>query len=159
MSPRPGRTGRPILLACLAALALLGAIFIAKAYFLPRRSSAPLAAAAAPALSPSQITVGGFTLTSDSVTLPDAHAQFPAGSNADVMNANCTACHSASMVLTQPRLSADQWKATVEKMRESYKAPISESDVPAIVDYLTAMSAKLRPGSPGDRANAAGAPG
>ena len=43
------------------------------------------------------------------------------------------------MALTQPALSADQWKATVTKMRETYKAPVAEKDVPAIVAYLSAM--------------------
>ena len=43
------------------------------------------------------------------------------------------------MALTQPALSADQWKATVTKMREVYKAPVAEKDVDAIVAYLTAM--------------------
>jgi hypothetical protein len=43
------------------------------------------------------------------------------------------------MALTQPALSADQWKATVTKMREVYKAPVAEKDVNAIVAYLIAM--------------------
>jgi hypothetical protein len=34
-----------------------------------------------------------------------------------VVNGNCLACHSAGMVLTQPALSAAQWRAEVEKMR------------------------------------------
>jgi len=63
------------------------------------------------------------------------------------MNQNCTACHSASMVLAQPALSATQWKAEVEKMRNAYKAPVQEKDVPAIVAYLTALSDKIAPGT------------
>jgi hypothetical protein len=45
------------------------------------------------------------------------------------------------MAMTQPVLSADQWKATVTKMKDVYKAPVADKDIPAIVDYLTAMSA------------------
>jgi hypothetical protein len=40
------------------------------------------------------------------------------------------------MVLTQPHLSRADWQAEVEKMRNAYKAPIADADVPAIVDYL-----------------------
>lgn len=78
-------------------------------------------------------------MVSTSVDLPVDDAAYPDGPHADVINANCTSCHSASMALTQPALSADQWKATVTKMRETYKAPVAEKDVPAIVAYLSAM--------------------
>jgi len=40
------------------------------------------------------------------------------------------------MVLTQPHLSRADWQAEVGKMRNAYKAPITDADVPAIVDYL-----------------------
>lgn len=91
---------------------------------------------------PSSVSANGFTLASASVDLPADDEQYPAGPNADAINANCTSCHSASMGLTQPALSADQWKATVLKMRETYHAPVAAKDVPAIVAYLTALSAK-----------------
>lgn len=81
-----------------------------------------------------------LSLTSVSVTLPDDAEEFPAGAHADLVNANCRACHSASMILTQPPLSVEQWQAEVKKMREIYKAPVAEADVPGIVSYLTAMS-------------------
>lgn len=91
---------------------------------------------------PAGVSAGGFTLTSASVELPTDDPQYPDGPNADVINANCTSCHSASMGLTQPPQSADQWTATVTKMREIYHAPVPAKDVPAIVAYLTAMSAQ-----------------
>ena len=104
----------------------------------------PPAAAQAPAPAPaSQVTAGGFTLTSASIALPDDAAPYPAGPSADLMNGNCTACHSASMALTQPALSKAQWTSTVEKMRVIYKATIADKDVPAIVDYLVGVSANL----------------
>ena len=112
---------------------------------------------AAPA--PSSVSAGGFSLASTSVDLPIDEAQYPDGPHADVINANCTACHSASMALNQPALSQDQWKAEVTKMREVYKAPIAEADVAAIVAYLTTMSSKL-PGAisakPSKASNSAG---
>ena len=92
-----------------------------------------------------QVSGGGLTLTSTSVTFPDDDVQYAQGPGADVMNQNCTACHSANMVLAQPALSATQWKSEVEKMRNTYKAPVQEKDVPAIVAYLTALSGKIAP--------------
>jgi hypothetical protein len=92
-----------------------------------------------PAPAPPSVSGGGFTLASTSIELPSEDAPFPNGPHADVINANCTSCHSASMALAQPPLSADQWKAVVTKMCEAYRAPVADSDVPAILDYLGAM--------------------
>ena len=100
---------------------------------------APHSRAAAPA----RVSAHGFALTSLTVELPFDETQYPDGPGADVINANCTACHSASMALTR-----DQWSAIVSKMADTYKAPIDRHDMPAIVAYLTAMSARL-PGAKG----------
>jgi cytochrome c5 len=81
----------------------------------------------------------GVTLHSVSVEFPDPARMFPGDSKADAINNNCLACHSAGMVLTQPSLSRAEWQSEVEKMRSTYKAPVEESDVPAIVDYLVAL--------------------
>lgn len=77
-------------------------------------------------------------LKSVSVDLPDAGTQFP-GLDADAINSNCLACHSAEMVLNQPNLPAATWQAEVSKMIHTYKAPVDEADVPAIVAYLTRL--------------------
>jgi hypothetical protein len=42
-------------------------------------------------------------------------------------------------VLTQPALTAAQWRDEVEKMRHAYKAPIDAADVDTIVDYLVGV--------------------
>ena len=97
--------------------------------------------AAAPAAAPApSVSGGGFTLTSASIALPEDDPPYPAGPGADLMNANCTACHSAAMALTQPALSEAQWTATVTKMRDTYKAAIADKDIPAIVKYLSVVS-------------------
>lgn len=75
-------------------------------------------------------------ITSTTVELPSGDALFPGGSSADAINNNCLACHSADMVLNQPALSKSAWESVVQKMMKAYKAPIDESDVPAIVNYL-----------------------
>lgn len=85
---------------------------------------------------PSEVSGGGITLRSVSVTLPPGDAQFPDGPGADAIGNNCLACHSAGMVLRQPPLGRAAWEAEVTKMRTVYKAPVAAEDVPAIVDYL-----------------------
>jgi hypothetical protein len=69
------------------------------------------------------------------VKLPDGLEMF-SGAGADAINNNCLACHSRGMVLNQPAMAKPAWEAEVAKMRNVYKAPVNESDVPAIVDYL-----------------------
>ena len=69
------------------------------------RVAAPPAAPTAP--SPPSVSARGFSLVSTSVDLPSDEGQYPAGPHADVINANCTSCHSASMALKQPPMSAD----------------------------------------------------
>jgi len=93
------------------------------------------AAAAQSTPPPSTVSVGGVTLRSVNVDFPNRDRQFE-GPGADVVNNNCLTCHSAGMVLAQPRLSRAAWQAEVEKMRNTYKGPIDAEDVPAIVDYL-----------------------
>jgi len=76
-----------------------------------------------------------------SYTLPEETADFKPGPNRDVVKANCSACHSADYVQTQPRgekFKKDFWQAEVTKMIKVYGAPIDDADVPKIVEYLTA---------------------
>lgn len=95
----------------------------------------------------SRVSAGGVTLTSAAIELPVDEGGFPAGANADLVTADCTACHSATMATSQPPLSADQWQAEVTKMREAYRAPVPPEDDAAIVAYLAAMPGQ-RPVAP-----------
>jgi len=73
--------------------------------------------------------------------IPEETAAFKPGPNLDVVKNNCTACHSADYVDTQPRgpkFKKDFWQAEVTKMIKVYGAPIDEADVGKIVEYLTA---------------------
>ena len=75
-----------------------------------------------------------------SYKLPNETATFKPGPNLDVVQNNCTACHSVDYVQTQPRgpkFKEDFWRAEVTKMIKVYGAPIDEADVAKIVDYLT----------------------
>ena len=82
------------------------------------------------------------TIKSTTVELPAGDALFPGGSSADAINNNCLACHSPDMVLNQPPLPKATWEAVVHKMINTYKAPIDEADVPAIVSYLVQTKGK-----------------
>jgi hypothetical protein len=77
-----------------------------------------------------------FPLKSVSVELPTSAIVFPGPANAEAINANCLACHSADMVLTQHGLPRAAWASEVDKMIHAYKAPIGDSDARAIVEYL-----------------------
>jgi len=86
-----------------------------------------------------------FVLKSVSVELPASEVGFPGPANADAISANCLSCHSAGMVLTQPVLPRAAWAGVVDKMIHSYKAPVAEGDVAAIVDYLQATKGVKAP--------------
>jgi mono/diheme cytochrome c family protein len=71
--------------------------------------------------------------------LPEETAALKPGPNLDVAQNNCTACHSADYIKTQPIMipKKDFWQAEVTKMIKVYGAPIDDADVPKIVEYLS----------------------
>ncbi|MDY7524158.1 cytochrome C nitrite reductase [Sphingomonas sp. AAP5] len=78
-----------------------------------------------------------IALSSQSITLPTESVTLPA--SAEIVSTNCTACHSAEQILTQPRLKPEQWATEVAKMRTAYKASIAEADDPKLVAALVAL--------------------
>jgi mono/diheme cytochrome c family protein len=88
----------------------------------------------------------GFVLASAvaapvSYVLPDETAAFKPGPGLEIVQNNCTGCHSADYINTQPRgpkYKKDFWQAEVTKMIKLYGAPIEETDIPKIVEYLAA---------------------
>jgi mono/diheme cytochrome c family protein len=90
------------------------------------------------------MTVVGFgplLAAPTSYKVPEETAAFKPGANLDVVRNNCTACHSADYINTQPRgprFKKEFWQAEVTKMIKVYGAPIDEADVGKIVDYLAA---------------------
>jgi hypothetical protein len=115
------------------------AVIVAIAVFAGSPSQ-PASAHGSGASESSTISAGGTTLRSVSVNFPDPGNLFSGDRAADAINNNCLVCHSAGMVLTQPHLSSAEWQAEIDKMRNVYKAPIAEADVPAIVDYLVKLN-------------------
>jgi mono/diheme cytochrome c family protein len=70
------------------------------------------------------------------VALPANDEPFPPGIGADIAGSQCLICHSAGMVLTQPPLKKDEWRAEIMKMRSAYGAPIPDDQVDALSEYL-----------------------
>jgi len=100
---------------------------------------AALAAQRGPAAK--SVSGGGITLSSTTLSLPEEKAAFPAGAAGELITNNCTACHSAEMILNQPLLGADKWKAEIDKMRGTYHAQIAPEDDAALVAALTGLQA------------------
>ena len=73
--------------------------------------------------------------------LPDETAAFKPGPGFDVVQNDCSGCHSADYINIQPwnaKSKKDFWEAEVTKMIKVYGAPIDGADVPKIVEYLAA---------------------
>ncbi|UPK36829.1 cytochrome c [Bradyrhizobium sp. 186] len=83
---------------------------------------------------------GSVTAAPVNYQLPDEVAAFKPGPNLEVVQGNCSACHSADYINTQPPMKnrKEFWQAEVTKMIKVYGAPIDDADVGKIVDYLAA---------------------
>ena len=87
------------------------------------------------------VSIGATIAAPVNYTLPEETAAFKPGPNLDVVQSNCTGCHSADYIKTQPqgeKFKKDFWQAEVTKMIKVYGAPIDQADVGKIVDYLSA---------------------
>lgn len=82
------------------------------------------------------------TFADTAITLPADPTQLPDLPGRDAVIANCTACHSPSTMMQQPQVDRAKWESLVGKMMKTYKAPVDEAAIPAIVDYLLAMQAQ-----------------
>ncbi|MGY8633498.1 cytochrome c [Bradyrhizobium sp. 14AA] len=82
--------------------------------------------------------IGAVTAAPVNYKLPDEVAAFRPGPNLEVVQGNCSACHSADYINTQPPMKDKKafWQAEVTKMIKVYGAPIDDADVGKIVDYL-----------------------
>ena len=87
------------------------------------------------------LSLGATNAAPRAYTLPNETAAFRPGPNLEVVQNNCTACHSADYINIQPRgpkFKKDFWQAEVMKMIKVYGAPIDDADVGKIVEYLVA---------------------
>ncbi|WP_082472523.1 hypothetical protein [Sphingomonas sp. Leaf357] len=131
--------GRKIAIAAVAIFAVLAVGWLALIVMVAPGQPLP------PAVAGATVSGGDVTLASDSITLPEETAAFPASPGSDLITARCTACHSPEMILAQPALNAEKWQATIDKMRTVYKAPIAPADDKALIAALTALPAQAKP--------------
>ena len=101
--------------------------------------SAAAAAAVGPYAAPAVVAVAGVTLRSVGFDFPGSDRAFPSGPGAELVGNACQLCHSPGMILNQPALTKAEWTGEVTKMLHTYKAPVDETDIPAIVAYLVAL--------------------
>jgi hypothetical protein len=73
------------------------------------------------------------------ITLPHAEPELPLGSHREAFAVSCTVCHSTQLVLNQPPFPEKKWVETVQKMVQTYGAPITPPEQAEIVEYLTAI--------------------
>jgi mono/diheme cytochrome c family protein len=77
-----------------------------------------------------------------SVDLPASQVSFPPGNGSVIANAYCLICHSAGMVLRQPPLTQDEWTGEINKMRNSFGAPLPAEQVEALAKYLRSINGR-----------------
>ena len=93
-----------------------------------------------------------------SVELPVSDEGFPPGKGVEGVTSHCLICHSAGMVLLQPPLKSEEWRAEIMKMRSVYGATVQDDEVEGLVDYLANLAKGVqRPH--GDPGNATGESG
>ena len=83
------------------------------------------------------LVVGGMVAAADGrYVLPPETAKLKAGPGMELANQHCLVCHSADYISTQPRLSRTAWRASVQKMKDKYGAPIPTDKMDALAEYL-----------------------
>lgn len=76
------------------------------------------------------------------LSMPLEMVRFKPGKGAEIAGTQCILCHSADYVIIQPPMPRAFWQASVQKMREKYGAPILDTQVAPLVEYLTATYGK-----------------
>jgi mono/diheme cytochrome c family protein len=66
-----------------------------------------------------------------------AEPEAASGEGRELFVARCSACHSVDYIEMHARFGTRAlWESQVAKMRNAFKAPMSDEDAKAIVDYL-----------------------
>jgi len=71
-------------------------------------------------------------------TYPLYTPELAQGDGRDIIQIFCRFCHSTTYITMQPPLPAATWEGVVNKMINTYGAPISEDSAKQIVSYLRA---------------------
>ena len=74
------------------------------------------------------------------ITLPQVESKLPDGPGRQAVEQGCVLCHSARYITMQPAaFSREAWAASVDKMRKTFGAPVTNEQAATIVDYLVAV--------------------
>ena len=73
------------------------------------------------------------------ITLPTIDTPLPDAPGRQTVQSTCTICHSTRYITMQPRFSRQAWNDEVQKMVRNYGAPIPQSQMEEIVNYLFAI--------------------
>ena len=76
------------------------------------------------------------------INLPVENARLKPGPGMDTAAKYCMICHSVDYIYMQPPLSKAEWHGEVMKMKKVFGAPIPDSDINTIVDYLVSQNGK-----------------
>ena len=79
------------------------------------------------------------------ISLPPETAVLRKAPGVEVAGMHCMTCHSVEYINSQPSLTRTAWKASVDKMRAKFGAPIPEDQVEKLADYLAEAYGKPEP--------------
>ncbi|MDQ7062224.1 MAG: sulfite:cytochrome C oxidoreductase subunit B [Sulfurimonas sp.] len=72
----------------------------------------------------------------ENIEVPYIAYEIKMGKGFAEVQANCLTCHSFGYIINQGKQSREHWHKKVLKMISHFKAPISETDVEIITNYL-----------------------
>lgn len=76
------------------------------------------------------------------IKLPPETAEFRPGPNVDAAKTYCTMCHSADYIYNQPPMNKEKWVGIVTKMQKTFGAPVPDSEIDKIAEYLVSQNGK-----------------
>lgn len=82
------------------------------------------------------------TIASEAADLNNVVTKLPEAPGYAAFERNCQSCHSARYVQMQPNFPEKTWLALVTKMQKTFGAPVPDSSIKEIVQYLVAIKGK-----------------
>lgn len=76
------------------------------------------------------------------IKLPPETVEFKSGPNVEVAKTYCTQCHSADYIYNQPPMNKEKWVGIVTKMQKTFGAPVPDSEIDKIAEYLVSQNGK-----------------
>jgi cytochrome c5 len=92
-----------------------------------------------PAWQPAVGAALALHLLSAAAHADESRLRIAAGPGSELVSARCAICHSLDYIpMNSPFLTHAAWEAEVRKMIKVMGAPVAESEIAPIVDYLSA---------------------